>query len=83
MISQESTTKDVKLFGSSNLSKILVNCLQQVTALDLPLYDIFAQQNVPLLKIPDDVIACSLPFSPIKNLGYAYGYVLTTDCSHI
>ena len=31
-------------------------------ALDLPFYDIFAPQKVPLLKISDDVIACNLWF---------------------
>ena len=44
-------------------------------ALDLPFYDIFASQKVPLLKNSDDVIACDLWFGPlpIKNPGYAYG----------
>ena len=41
---------------------------------DLPFYDIFAPQKV--LKIFDDVNACSLWFGPppTKNLGYTYGY---------
>ena len=39
-------------------------------ALDLSLYNIFAPQKVPLLKISDDLIACDLwfaPLPPIKN----------------
>ena len=45
-------------------------------ASDLPFYDIFAPQKLPLLKISDDVIERNLWFGPlpIKNLGYAYGY---------
>ena len=31
---------------------------------DLPSYDIFVPQKVPLLKIFDDVIACDLWFGP-------------------
>ena len=61
---------------TSTFNKIQVNC-QQAMALDLPSYDIFAPQKVPLLKISDDVIACTVvcDLPPlIKNLGYAYGY---------
>ena len=49
----------------------------QVTASDLPFYKTFGPQKVSLLKISDDVIACDLWFGlpPIKNPGYAYGYV--------
>ena len=50
----------------SPCSKILVNC-QQATASDLSFFDIFAPQKVPLLKIPDDVIACDLWFAPPPN----------------
>ena len=37
---------------------------------------VFAPQKVPLSKISDDVIACSLWFAPppIKNPGCAYGH---------
>ena len=58
------------------MRKILVNCQQQGTALDLLFYDIFAPQKIPVLKISDDVIACDLWFGspPIKNSGYAFGY---------
>ena len=45
-------------------------------ASDLPFYVIFVPQNVPLLKISDDVVAYDLWFGPqpqIKNPGYAYG----------
>ena len=44
--------------------KILVKCQNQASASDLPLYDIFAPQKVPLSKISDDVIACDLWFAP-------------------
>ena len=55
-----------------SLCKILVKC-QQATISDLPSYDIFVPQKIPLLKIVDDVIACDFWFgSPsIKNSGYA------------
>ena len=44
------------------------------TALDLPFYDIFASQKVPLLKISDYVIASDLWFghTPVNSSGYAY-----------
>ena len=43
-------------------------------ASNLPFYDIFVPQKVPLSKISDDVIACDFWFGPppIKNPGYAY-----------
>ena len=41
----------------------MVKC-RRATASDLPLYDIFAPQKVPLLKISDDVIGCDLWFGP-------------------
>ena len=46
----------------------------QATASDLPFYDIFVSQKVPLSKISDDFIACDFWFSPlpIKNPGHAY-----------
>ena len=46
-------------------------------ASDLPSYDIFASQKVPLSKISDDVISCDLWFGPttIKNSGYAYALI--------
>ena len=50
-------------FSLSPFTKILVKC-QKATASDLPLYDIFALQKVPFLKITDDVIACDLWFGP-------------------
>ena len=34
------------------------------TASDLPFYDIFVPQKVPLSKISDDVMACDLWFGP-------------------
>ena len=34
----------------------------QATASNLPFYDIFTQQKVPLSKVSDDVIACDLWF---------------------
>ena len=36
----------------------------QATASDLPFYDIFAPQKIPLLKIFDDVIKCDLWLAP-------------------
>ena len=53
--------------------KIRFKC-QQATISDLPSYDIFVSQKLPLLKIFDDVIACDLWFRPlpIKNPKYAY-----------
>ena len=55
-------------------TKMLAKC-HQVTALDLPFYNIFAPQKITFSKISDDVIASDLWFGPppIKNLGYAYG----------
>ena len=51
----------------------MVKC-QDATASDLPFYDIFAPQKVPILKISDDVIACDLWLGspPNQNPGYAY-----------
>ena len=66
-------------FKPSPFSKILVKYQNQVTASDLPLYDIFVPQKVPLLKISEDVVACDWWFAPppfkgpIKNPGNAYG----------
>ena len=40
-------------------------------ASDLPIYNIFVPQKVPLSKISEDVITCDLVL-PIKNLGYIY-----------
>ena len=52
-------------------------CFSLLLALDLPFYDIFAPQKVPLLKISDDVITCNMWFAPptpaIKNPVYTYG----------
>ena len=61
------------LVEALSLCKILVK-RQQVTISDLPSYDIFVPQKLPLWKIYDDVIACDLWFRPppIKNPGYAY-----------
>ena len=42
--------------------KIIVNYQTPATALDLPFYNIFAPQKMPLLKISDDIIACNLWF---------------------
>ena len=36
-------------------------------ASDLPFYDIFASQKLPLLKIGDDAIACNLWVGPHLN----------------
>ena len=52
-----------KLLKSLSLCKILLKC-QPATISDLPSYDIFDPQKVPLLKIFDDVIACDLWFGP-------------------
>ena len=47
--------------------------LNQATASDLPIYDIFVPQKVPTSKISDDVIECGFWFGPpIKTPGYAY-----------
>ena len=51
-------------FMPSFYSKILLKRQTQATASDLPFYNIFAPQKVPLLKISDDVIACDLWFEP-------------------
>ena len=55
-----------------SLCKILVTCYQAAIS-DLPSYNIFVPQKLPLLKIFDDVISCDLWFrlNPIKNSGYA------------
>ena len=60
-----------------SFNKILVK-RQQTTASDLPLYDIFAPQQLLFLKISDDVIACDLWFGPppIKNLATPMGQLL-------
>ena len=39
-------------------------CQTQATASDLPIYNIFAPQKVPLSKTSDDVIAGSMWFAP-------------------
>ena len=47
----------------------------QVKASDLPFYDIFVPQKIPLSKISDDFNTCDFWFAlppPIKNPGYAY-----------
>ena len=46
-----------------SLCKILLKC-QPATISDLPSYDIFVPQKVPLLKNFDAVIACDLWFGP-------------------
>ena len=51
------------LLKALSLCKILLKC-QSATISDLPSYDIFVPQTVPLLKIYDDVIACELWFGP-------------------
>ena len=54
-------------------------------ALNLYLYNIFAHQKIPLLKISDDLIACDswfAPLPPIKNSANVYCF-LTTGYSHI
>ena len=47
--------------------------LQQATISDLPSYDIFVPQKLPLWQNFDDVISCDLWFRPppTKNFGYA------------
>ena len=61
-------------FGSSPLllAKILFKCHTLATASDLPFYDIFVLQKVPLSKNFDDVVHtfCGLPLPPLKNPGY-------------
>ena len=54
-------------FKPSPFTKILVKCQNQASASDLPLYDIFVPQKVPLLKISDDVVACDLWFGPPQS----------------
>ena len=48
-------------------------CKQAITISDLPSYDIFVPQKLPLWKNFDDVISCDLWFRPppFKNSGYA------------
>ena len=64
-------------FLTINLSplplQILVTRKQATTISDLPSYDIFVPQKLPLWKNFDDVISCDLFFRPppIKNSGYA------------
>ena len=77
------------LVWSFSLCKILITCRQagndfrsstdQATISDLPPYDIFVPQNLPVWKIFDDVIACDLWFRPppIKISGYAYELEIT------
>ena len=47
-------------------------CKQAITISDLPSYDIFVPQKLPLRKNFDEVISCDLWFRPppIKNSGY-------------
>ena len=54
------------------LCKILVTCKQATTISNLPFYDIFVPQKLPLWKNFDDVISCDLWFRhpTIKNSGY-------------
>ena len=51
------------LLKALSLCKILLKC-QQATISNIPSYDNFAPQKVPLLKIFDDFIACDLWFGP-------------------
>ena len=51
------------LLKALSLCKILLKC-QQAAISDIPFYDIFVPQKIPLLKIFDDVIACDLWFGP-------------------
>ena len=48
-------------------------CKQAITISDLPSYDIFVPQKLPVWKNFDDVISCDLWFRPppFKNSGYA------------
>ena len=61
------------LISALFLCKILVTCKQATTISDLPSYDIFVAQKLPLWKNFDDVISSDLWFrsSLIKNFGYA------------
>ena len=54
------------------LCKIRVTCKLVTTISDLPSYDIFVPQKLPLWKNFDDVISCDLWFRPlpIKISGY-------------
>ena len=62
--------------GLSSLpfAKFWLSVKHKASASDLPHYNIFVPQKVPLLKIYYDVITCDLWFGPpsIKNPGYAY-----------
>ena len=69
---------------TSPFSKVLVNCLQPATALDLPFYNIFAPQKVPLLKISNDIIECNSWFGPSQSKilathGYLRPVTVTSD----
>ena len=46
------------------IAKSWLNVSTQPTASDLPIYNLFVSQKVPLWKISDDVIACNLWFWP-------------------
>ena len=82
----DNCTFQLLVYSTSTFSKILVNCLQQATALDLLFYDNFAPQKFPLLKLSDDVIVCDLWFgSPNQKswLRLWLQWLPTTGYSHI
>ena len=53
------------------MAKSWLRANTQATASDLPIYNIFVPQKVPLSKISEDVITCDL-VPPLKNPGYIY-----------
>ena len=61
------------IFGLSSfpIAKSWLRANTQATASDLPIYNIFVPQKVPLSNISKDVITCDL-VPPIKNPGYTY-----------
>ena len=64
---------EIFIFGLSPLpkAKSWLRANTQTTTSDLPIYNIFVPQKVPLSKIFEDVITCDL-VPPIKNPGYTY-----------
>ena len=71
------------LLKALSICKILLKC-QPATISDLPSYDIFVPQKIPLLKIFDDVIACDLglptnqKFWPHQQIGDCPKKILKT-----
>ena len=53
------------------IAKSWLRANTQATTSDIPMYNIFVPQKVPLSKISEHVITCDL-VPPIKNPGYTY-----------